>query len=384
MTRQVDPLSQMRHELNIWKEEMRIDLARNLSPKNAPLLDDIVVAFHGAIEHLASHQQQTGMVLNGIRGEVETTATSLVEDVTAWLRELSGEVDRKLKASDDRVRGQLAAVTTSLDELRQAAASLGDLIERTRDDVHILDRRLHRIQTSEMKADIDAWAVGKAELGTWVRDGQKAARCLRDSNEQVLHARIAKHERKVAAHARDQHRAVEAARLMATLDPASRRAWVEPMRTWTENRASAVKLAEELPVSATDAQAAKAQLELIAGRKSELKPVVERGVEAAAELRRDVQDYMKEVVGADQSFPTWFVQVLGIAVPRRNWEAWLHAAIGVICYRIVYGVSDSWYALGAMPDDEEQRAEYDELTRECSPWRTDRSSRTPTRRSGNG
>jgi chromosome segregation ATPase len=364
----------MRHELNIWKEEMRIELARNLSPKNAPLLDDIVVEFHGAIEDLASHQQQTGVVLSGIRGEVETTAMRLVEDVTARLKELSGEVDRKLKASDDRVRMQLVAVTTSLDQLRQAAASLRDLIERTQDDVYTLDRRLCRIQTPEMKAEIDGWAVGKAELGTRVRDGQQAARRLRDTNEQALHARIAEHEKKVAAHKRHQHRAVEAARLMATLDPASRRAWVEPMRTWTKNHAAAVKLAEELPASAADARDTKAKLERIAGRHSELRPVVERGAEAAAELRQNVQDYLKEVVGADKSFPTWFVQVLGIAMPRRNWQAWLHTAIGVICYRIVYGVSDEVYALGTAPDDEEQRAEYDQLIGECAPWRTDRSA----------
>lgn len=352
MTRQVDPLPQLMHDLTNWKEEMRVELARNLSSESAPLLDDIVVEFHYAIDHLASHQQQTRVVLGGIRDEV----------------------DRKLSASDDRVRRQLATVTKSLDELRHATASLGDLIERTQDDVHILDRRLCRIQTPEMKAEIDAWAVGKAELGTRVREGQKAARRLRETNEQALHARIAKHERKVAAHERDRYRAVEAARLMATLDPASRRTWVEPMRTWTKNRAAAVKLAAELPASAADARDARAQLELIAGRNSELRPVVERGVEAAAELHQNIQDYMKEVVDADQSFPTWFVKVLGIAMPRRNWEAWLRAAIGVIYYRIVYGVSDRLYALGAVPDDEEQRAEYDQLTRECAPWRTDRSA----------
>lgn len=374
MTRQVDPLSQMRHELSVWKEETRIDIARDLYPKNASLINDIVVEFHDAIDQLALHQQQTGAALDGIKGDVETTAARLGADVTAWLGELSGEVDRKLRESDDRVRGQLAAVRTSLGELRQAAASLRELIECTQDDVYILARRVRRVQTPEMKAEIDDWAASKAELGTRVRDGRKAARRLRDTNEQALHARIAQHEKKVAAHKRDQRRAVEAARLMATLDPASRRAWVESRRAWTENHASAVKHAEELPASAAGARDAKAQLELIAGRNSELRPVVDRGVEAAAELRENVQDHLKAVVGADQSFPTWFVQVLGIAMPRRNWEAWLHAAIGVICYRIVYGVSDEVYALGAMPDDEEQRVEYDQLTRECAPWRADRSS----------
>jgi hypothetical protein len=234
----------------------------------------------------------------------------------------------------------------------------------------LVDRRVRLIQAPGMKAEVDAWAAGQNNLRIPVAEGRNAARQLRDTRGPALQARIALYEDKVDAHRKYQLKAVEAASLLAGIPVAApRKAWLGPMEAWSANRGSALSLADELPSLADQKRRAEAELDATNEARAKLRSVVERGEAAEMELRRRIQAYLEEAIDADQVLPMWFDLALGTGIPRDNWPAWLHTAVDVVCYRIVYGVHDKLRALGDRPADEEQRAEYDRLTAECAAHR---------------
>jgi hypothetical protein len=79
---------------------------------------------------------------------------------------------------------------------------------------------------------------------------------------------------------------------------------------------------------------------------------IEQGRKASAELEEVLSARLSEALEWDWPLPPWFTAALGAVVPESDPGRWWRTAVGLLAYRITYGVDDPASALGPRPEPE--------------------------------
>jgi hypothetical protein len=273
-----------------------------------------------------------------------------LDDLESKVDNLQRDVDRRV----DAVESQNTILQGSVDELssdlgRQTRATAG-----LRREVELLQRRMHRqtawlqraavVQPDAVATDLDAVDDEIKQWAEALRKGNAiSAQLLSEASRSGHEATLARYDVWLQkSKDLDAAQIAGARALAAAPDVPADTDWA----SFNSRKANADTHRTVGRYARQQAEEAKASLDADDAQRTGFQPQIDAHIAAQRALHNTVVGRLDPILRKRLVGPLWFTLALGDSPDGEELRAWLDAAVSLVRYRIIYGVTDPIDALG--------------------------------------